>query len=151
MFHLMRHAEAGWGAATDSERELTAAGKAQLTLLAGNQRALFSPVQKVICSPYLRTRQTALLISQHLEGVDIEYEDDLTPETSSQQALAAIERHWCDNLLVVTHQPLIGNLISLLEQGDLRYPEPVVPGSVYSYIMAWPGPGCAQRRSVCSS
>ena len=148
MFHLMRHGEASWDAATDSQRPLTKAGKAQLMLLAANQAQLFRPVQKIICSPYLRTRQSAILIAQQFEGIEILCEEDLTPENSPTKALLAIERHWCNNLLVVTHQPLIGNLISLLEQGDLHYPEPVVPGSVYSYVMDWPGPGCAQRHSL---
>jgi len=148
MFHLMRHGEASWAADTDSQRPLSAAGKAQLMLLAANQTQLFRPVQKIICSPYLRTRQSAQLIAQQFEGIEILCERDLTPESSPAKALLAIERHWCDNLLVVTHQPLIGNLISLLEQADLHYPEPVVPGSVYSYVMDWPGPGCAQRHSL---
>ena len=147
----MRHAEAGWAASTDAQRELTTAGRSQLTLLAENQRELFSPLQKIICSPYLRTRQTAQLITQGISGIKIECDDNLTPENSVEEALAAIEKHWCDHLLIVTHQPLIGNLISFLEQGSLHYPEPVTPGSIYSYVMAWPGPGCGQRQSVYRS
>jgi len=148
MFFLMRHGEASWEAGSDFDRELTALGREQLSLLAQRHQQELRCISKIICSPYLRTRQSAAIIASALVDVDVIIDGQLTPNHSVKDAVSAIEMHGCDNVLIVTHQPLVGNLISYLEQGDQSYPEPVLPGSIYRYSMKWPGPGCALRQSV---
>jgi len=148
MFFLMRHGEASWEAPTDFERELTALGREQLLLLVQRHQQVLSPISKIVCSPFLRTRQSAAIIASALVNVDVIIDGQLTPDHSVKDAVSAIEKHGCDNVLFVTHQPLIGNLISYLEQGDQSNPESVLPGSIYRYSMQWPGPGCALRESV---
>jgi len=148
MFFLMRHGEASWDASLDFERELTPLGREQLAVLAYKHHSALCSITKIVCSPYLRTRQSAAIIADSLLGVEVVIDGQLTPNHSVKDALSAIEKHGCENVLVVTHQPLIGNLISYLEQGDLSYPEPVMPGSIYLYSMPWPGPGCGLREAV---
>jgi len=148
MFFLMRHGEASWEASTDFDRELTSSGREQLSRLAQRHQQELSGISKIVCSPYLRTRQSAAIIANVLGNVDVIIDGQLTPNNNVKDAVSAIEKHGCENVLVVTHQPLIGNLISYLEQGDQSYPEPVLPGSIYRYSMLWPGPGCGLRESV---
>lgn len=148
MFFLMRHGEASWDASTDFERQLTIAGQQQLSVLAQQQHRQLKGITKIVCSPFVRTRQSAAIIAQSIGDVKIVYSDQITPANTVMEAVTALEKHWTEQLLVVTHQPLIGNLISYIELGDLSYPEPVLPGSIYSYSMEWPGPGCALRKSL---
>ncbi|NQZ31940.1 MAG: histidine phosphatase family protein [Oceanospirillaceae bacterium] len=150
MFFLMRHGEASWQAATDFDRVLTEVGHEQLVTMAMRQHLQLKGITKIVCSPFVRTRQSAAIIAHSLGDIPIVYDNQLTPANTVQEAIAALEMHWCEQLLVVTHQPLIGNLISYFEQGDQAYPESVSPGSIYSYSMAWPGPGCGLRESVFS-
>ena len=148
MFLIMRHGEASWSAPTDFDRPLTSEGREQLVAMVKQRQRQLRGISKIVCSPYLRTRQTAAIIAASLNNVDILYDNQLTPENTIAEAIVALEKHWCDQLLVVTHQPLIGNLISFFESGDLSRPEPVLPGSIYSYTMGWPGPDCGLRESV---
>ncbi len=153
MFYLMRHGHASWAASTDQQRPLTDKGRELLQAMAKEHVHALSGISKIICSPYLRTQQTAAIINQNL-AVEILLEPSITPSNSVKEALLAIEKHWCEGLLVVTHQPLIGCLINYLEQGGdnaTQYPEMVEPGSLYSYSLPWPGPACAIRESLFSA
>ena len=148
----MRHGEASWAAASDVERPLTIAGQSQLSAMLQIHADDLKDITKIISSPYLRTQQTAAIVNQSLE-VDIILDANITPNNSVREAVLAIEQHWCEGLLVVTHQPLIGCLISYLEEGGssaTHYPELVEPGSLYSYSLPWPGPACAIREAVFS-
>lgn len=142
MFILARHAQASWDASSDEQRELTCAGRADLQRQVAIYPHYFSVLEKVVVSPFVRTLQTAQLLAPHIEVVE---DSRLTPESSVKDAISALEAHWVDNLLVVTHQPLIGSLICFLEHGGTQMPEPVMPGDCYLYQLLWPGPACAQR------
>jgi phosphohistidine phosphatase len=152
MFYLMRHGHASWEAASDQERPLTHNGSELLKRMISHHAVSLVNINKIICSPYLRTQQTAAIVNQNL-NVEILLEPNITPSSSVKEALTSIEKHWCDGLLIVTHQPLIGCLINFLEQGEssaTHFPEVVEPGSLYSYSLPWPGPACAIRESLFS-
>ncbi len=148
MFYLMRHAEASWAASTDQDRQLTERGRQDLMQLARRHQRSLQTIQKIVCSPYLRTQQTAQIIAASIGLENLVYEARLTPENSVKSAVSALEEHWCEHLLVVTHQPLIGCLINYLEHADSSMSQPVSPASIYSYAMEWPGPGCGLRESL---
>jgi phosphohistidine phosphatase len=148
MFFLMRHAQASWQAASDFERPLTAQGVESIEQLLAKHGAALTQVSKIVCSPYLRTRQTAQIVADYLAVETLLIEPNITPDNSVNEAVKALESHWCDNLLVITHQPLIGDLVCFLEYGDMGLSEPVDVGAIYSYQLAWPGFGCAQRKSL---
>jgi phosphohistidine phosphatase len=163
MFYLMRHAEAAWNTATDIERPLTLQGEADLRNSIAKNITQLHKIKKIIASPYLRTQQTAQIVATCLSKLHsntnpgdrnatlpIVSDKSFTPSASIKEAYGAIEGHWCENLLVVTHQPLIGNLIGYFEGLGYGVSEPVAPGSIYEYAMEWPGPGCALRRSLFS-
>ncbi len=148
MFYLMRHAEASWAANTDQDRQLTERGRQDVLQLVLRHQCDLQTIQKIVCSPYLRTRQTAQIIAASIGIEKLVFEGRLTPENSVKSAVTALEEHWCEHLLVVTHQPLIGCLINYLEHADNSSCQPVSPASIYSYAMEWPGPGCGLRESL---
>lgn len=152
MFYIMRHGKASWAAQTDHQRALTEAGANELSSMVERNQSELKGISKILSSPYLRTQQTSKIVNQILD-VEIVLSESITPSNTVKEALQSIEQQWCEGLLVVTHQPLIGNLICYLEHGQdsaTHYPEMVEPGSLYSYSLPWPGPACAIRESLFS-
>ncbi len=164
MFYLMRHGEASWNAKTDFERPLTDQGKAALATLVDENRDCLKNIKKIVCSPFLRTCQTAQIIASsiacsqfnglylntHGESIVIVTDHRLTPSSRLPEALHSIEKHWSDNLLVVTHQPLIGSIVGYIEEGETDVSMSISPASIFSYSIQWLGPGSGARQSLFS-
>lgn len=138
---LMRHGEAGFDAASDIERSLTARGLASLDRLVEREAQRLSPVSAILSSPYRRALQTAERVQKRLGVPLLEPDAAFTPDRSVADALAALERAPWQNLLLVSHQPLLGNLVATLVHGDARYPEPMMPGSLAIVELDWPAAG----------
>ena len=110
---LMRHGESGQDAPSDFERCLTPAGRAMVTAtgawLAGQG------VERLLVSPYRRTRETAALVAAALSLPEaaMTCSDALVPETPTSEAARAIAEAFRETAtgLVVTHQPLISSLL----------------------------------------
>lgn len=147
MLILMRHGEAGWDAASDSERQLTVAG----IEFVGQQRVRYqqslSSVGRVLSSSYARAKQTTALMLEGMSDVEWIIDDRWSPEALLSDAMAALEEHWVENMLVVTHQPLIGNAVAFLLEGNTRAPEPLLPGQLVRLDLLWPGRASAMRLS----
>lgn len=127
---LLRHGEAGYDAPSDELRPLTANGRLRLEAMLQSASGKLQTVGRIIHSPYLRTTQTAELV-QSVCPLSLEISDRLTPEASPAQLLDWLQAQDGEqDLLLVTHQPLIGNLVSLLCEGDLSRPEPMLPGAL---------------------
>lgn len=124
---ILRHGEAEAHARTDAERNLTERGRAEV--LRGAAHLIGQPLGAIIASPYVRAQQTARLVREALGFVpDIRTVPWLTPEGSPEQVLAHLEAE--DNVLLVSHQPLVGNLISFLQHGHSRQPQPMYTASL---------------------
>lgn len=118
---LLRHGEAQAQARSDAERELTTQGRAEVRqaarLLQG--RALGA----IIASPYVRAQQTATLVHQVLgfSGA-IQTVPWLTPDSDPREVLAQLGGFDSGELLLVSHQPLVGALAGLLINGHRQQP-----------------------------
>lgn len=124
---ILRHGEAEAHARTDAERNLTERGRAEVLRSAAH--LIGQPLGAIIASPYVRAQQTARLVREALGFVpDIRTVPWLTPEGSPEQVLAQLEAE--DNVLLVSHQPLVGNLISFLQHGHSRQPQPMYTASL---------------------
>jgi len=118
---LWRHAEAedlpdalSISRSADLQRPLTRRGRKQAETSANWLRAHLPADYRVVCSPALRTRETAAALSGKAEILD-----DLAPGADVGAVLAAID--WPqgnDHTVVVGHQPWIGQLASLLLAGQ---------------------------------
>ena len=112
--YIMRHGEASFDAASDEQRPLTEKGRVALQAY----DSVFSkqPIAAVFCSPYLRTRQTLACLPVANEPHLVSW---LTPDI---KPLAAIESLYHASsmldddaaILVVTHQPLVSQMIERL-------------------------------------
>lgn len=148
MIILLRHGEAGYDAPTDELRELTERGIRFVRHQATAYAKQMQQIDKVICSPYTRTQQTAKLVRDTLPELPFELDARWVPEAPLQEAIASLEEHAEQNILVVTHQPLIGNLIAYLVDGNLQQPANLMPGELVVLDTEWPAAGTAIRRPV---
>lgn len=125
--YLLRHAEAAADAPEDSLRELTELGWAQAQSVADWLCQQVSGRTYLMASPLLRARQTASVVQQMLGLPDAEILDVLTPEGDplrAEQAISLAVRADVDDLIVVSHMPLIASLQSWLEEGVLTSGSP---------------------------
>ncbi len=118
---LWRHAEAeelpaalGLSRNADLQRPLTRRGRKQADASASWLRAHLTGEVRVLCSPAVRTRETAAAFA-----ADPQIVPELAPGADVSAVLAAIG--WpqgIENTIVVGHQPWLGRLVSLLLAGS---------------------------------
>ncbi|MFQ6572963.1 phosphohistidine phosphatase SixA [Pseudomonas sp. UM16] len=144
---VLRHGEAEQRARTDAERELTPRGREQVVRSAA--RLLGTPPQVILASPYVRAQQTAGLVHEAL-GFDrpVQTVAWLTPDTDPQKVIAELDTLGLEHVLLVSHQPLVGNLVGLLQHGHLRQPEAMTTASLVELEGDWPLAGLMTLRSL---
>lgn len=112
---ILRHAEAGLDAPSDFDRTLTELGKLQLSQVVGRHQEALAGISQVWVSPYVRTQQTLAHIRHWLPAqLPIETHDALTPESPVAGVLPLLERSAGQRVLMVSHQPLVGELVAKL-------------------------------------
>ena len=98
-------------------------------------------------SPYVRAQQTAELVRVALgftgELMTVPW---LTPESEPKFAVSQLPDG--GNVLLVSHQPFVGELISLLQHGHVRQPQPMHTASLAELEGEWPLAGCMTLLSV---
>lgn len=115
---LFRHGEAG-SARRDFDRCLTGRGISDV-------RQVACALESVLCgarayySPYLRARQTCREIRSNSELQVCHELDLITPDDDPRAVIQWLQQQAQpgQTLLLVTHQPLISRLISLLAEGQ---------------------------------
>jgi len=112
---LWRHADAQDGEA-DMSRELTAKGRKQAQQMATWLRARLPETTRILVSPAVRALQTA-------DALELDYQvvANLAPGAVGEQVLSAAG--WPDasgTVLLVGHQPTLGDAASLLMFGETR-------------------------------
>jgi len=150
---IWRHGQAG-SASSDRLRELTATGRADLALAAPqfqracDARSLPQP-SCLLHSAWLRTTQTAGIIAQALDITDLGTDGALLPSGSVRAVDASLAEVFDSSqlpkhLLLVSHQPLVSQLVNhyLGETGG-RVP-PLSPGGLTTLSLEAPAGNCAQ-------
>lgn len=119
---LLRHGQAApYVRVGDALRALTEQGRFEVLSAAIHLRG--EPLDVILSSPYIRAQQTAALVHNHLEQAPpLVTFDGITPDDSPSQALARLAARDEANILVVSHQPLLGMLAGLLVHGHLQEP-----------------------------
>ena len=106
---ILRHGEAQPHARRDAERELTTHGRDQVLYSAAH--LIGKPLERILVSPYVRAQQTAELVREALgftaELITVPW---LTPESEPKFAVSQLPD--TGNVLLVSHQPFVGELRS---------------------------------------
>jgi phosphohistidine phosphatase len=144
---ILRHGEAQNRARTDAERELTDNGRAEV--LSSAATLMGQPLRWIIASPYVRAQQTAELVRQALgfseAVVTVPW---LTPDSDPRKVLDNLDLYASDNVLVVSHQPLVGSLIGLAVHGSLQQAEPMHTASLAELEADFPLAGAMELIKV---
>jgi phosphohistidine phosphatase len=120
---VLRHGEAvPYGSCPDSERELTDHGRKEA--LSSAAHLIGQPLTAIYASPYLRAQQTAQIVREALGfEPEIRTVEWLTPEVDPDKVTDQLVS--VSNVLLVSHNPLVGNLLSYLQHGAGYPPEKV--------------------------
>ena len=104
----------------DSRRPLTLKGEDRVRLVCDAIQALELSFDRILASPFLRSRQTAEIVAGSL-GLRraLEFRDELTPAGDPKALLRFVNRisPRPENLLLVGHEPYLSGLLSLLISG----------------------------------
>jgi len=126
--YVLRHAIAVTrgteGLRHDSDRPLTQAGHAKLRRVVRGMGALGLSFDLILTSPYLRAVQTAEVVAAQLGGKNqCERTPQLAPDGDPRALVRLITSRSGDEarVLVVGHEPYLGELVSVLVAGD-AYP-----------------------------
>lgn len=120
---ILRHGEAEpHGTRPDSERALTTHGREEV--LRSAAELMGQPLSAIYASPYLRAQQTAQIVREALgfapEIRTVEWlQPDYSPQSVAEQLVSV------DFALLVSHNPLVGNLLGYLQHGHVQDPETV--------------------------
>ena len=116
---IMRHGEAIMSAPSDPQRPLSEQGKVEANLMGKWLHGLDVNIEQVLVSPYLRAQQTSKYLLSQLEcQPTVRTIDFITPSGNAAQvhdyldALFTTEHY--QNLLMVTHMPLVSYLVAEL-------------------------------------
>ncbi|MBF8747228.1 phosphohistidine phosphatase SixA [Pseudomonas putida] len=144
---ILRHGEAEPRANSDAERRLTGHGREQV--LHSAAQLLGQPLLAIIASPYVRAQQTAALVHETLGFAEpVLTVAWLTPESDPRQVIAEVERLGLEQVLLVSHQPLVGGLVGLLEHGHLQQPAAMSTASLAELEGDWPLAGLMTLRAL---
>ncbi|WP_296256997.1 MULTISPECIES: phosphohistidine phosphatase SixA [unclassified Pseudomonas] len=144
---ILRHGEAQYRARTDAERELTTNGREEALTSAAH--LLGQPLRWIIASPYVRAQQTAELVRQALGFSDsIVTVPWLTPDSDPRKVLDNLDVYASDDVLLVSHQPLVGALIGLAVHGNLQQAQPMHTASLAQLEAEFPLAGAMNLLGV---
>jgi phosphohistidine phosphatase len=111
---VLRHAEAEAAAASDAERRLTAKGIDQAKRVRRFIEGHGLTPDIIVASPYVRAAETAGIVARET-GVEVVRSAALTPERSPAEAIGVLqEYHRFESVMIVGHEPLLGDLIGVL-------------------------------------
>ena len=122
LIYLCRHGQAESRAASDRERQLTAAGRADNRRLAAQLQARAPEIDLALCSPYPRAQQTAEDLQSVLSPLRFNASDSLTPGYEVRKLVSLLddlaETTNIESVILVGHNPLFSSLLNLLLEGE---------------------------------
>ncbi len=122
---LMRHATAQKHGTSDFSRELAPEGHGEAVQQGKLLHALDLGLIQVVASPLVRTEQTGMHVAECL-GISCITDPRLAPSQGMAAMLQALRSH----VLIVAHQPDVGDLLGYLLTGDVRAVAEFAPGTV---------------------
>ncbi|MES2819020.1 MAG: phosphohistidine phosphatase SixA [Pseudomonadota bacterium] len=146
---LLRHgeAESEFQASSDAARALTPHGRQEVQHSAARLQG--QDLTAILVSPYVRAQQTAELVRQVLGFAGaIETVPWLTPDSDPRQVLRQLDKRGGASVLLVTHQPLVGQLVGILLHGHRQSPVPMHTASLAELEGEMPFAGLMNLRGL---
>jgi phosphohistidine phosphatase len=119
---FLRHAKAcprGPKYRPDSKRPLSREGERTMRLAAAGVRKLDLSFDLILASPYLRALRTAEILAESFDDKKLFVTNHLAADAQPQALLAEIRENFAqlENIVLVGHEPFLGELISVLLTG----------------------------------
>jgi phosphohistidine phosphatase len=111
---ILRHGSASMYAPNDELRPLTDVGKNEVHHAA--QNLPFEPVV-ILHSPLLRAEQTAAIVHSYYPTAKLKCVDFLIPEYDPKACFEALSSFKDQQVLIVSHQPLVSKIINIAIDG----------------------------------
>jgi phosphohistidine phosphatase len=102
----------------------------------------------IIASPYRRAQQTAATVAAVLQTGMVETLDLLEPGGDPRRLCHWLGQRQEPALLLVSHMPLVGQLVHWLEEGVMNSGPPFSVAQVCVLEMEMPGAGLARRAGL---
>src|SRR5215212_2997071 len=122
--YIVRHAIAvergAPGYEDDSQRPLTDEGRKKMKKIVKGIHQLKMELDVILSSPYVRAKDTAVLLANEFEMKDkMALSDNLIPPGNFESLINEIrEKYDVNNLALVGHEPMLSSLISWLVTGN---------------------------------
>ncbi len=124
------HAEPPVSGQSDEDRPLTAGGEKEAAAAAAWLRAHAAEPDVVLCSPAVRTRETARLVLTELGGPAARLDPRVYEATPASLIQLLEEYAEADCVLLVGHNPGLETLVALLTDGTSDSGRSMPPGSI---------------------
>ncbi|RPI06890.1 MAG: phosphohistidine phosphatase SixA [Ignavibacteriae bacterium] len=116
--YLLRHGDASSHSRySDEERPLTELGNRQAALIGTLLQRLPGGIDVILSSPLKRAQETAALAGSHVKNHQVILCDFLLNGADPQQLFDQLDELHASSVLLVGHEPLMSELISLLISG----------------------------------
>ncbi|MDX2349698.1 MAG: histidine phosphatase family protein [Porticoccus sp.] len=114
VIYLLRHGDAPFDSSC-GERSLSVQGEIDTRHVVNQHLNELSQLQLILCSPTLRARQTLKILTETLnyQG-ELLFEDALRSEGQLNGVEHCVDALDTDQILLVSHQPLIGQILEYL-------------------------------------
>ena len=147
--YLMRHGEASFDADSDINRELTDRGRQEVLRSAKGLVTESCVIDAIWSSPYRRAKQTAEIAAGEL-GLSLNIQPRLTPDYNPSKVTDWLYQldDSVSSVLITSHMPLVGKLVSLMVDGDLLHQIPFATGMVVHLHAESPFDGCFTLKRV---
>lgn len=148
--YLVRHAKAGDRArfdGDDRDRPLSATGKRQATLLAGELSSLLPPPGRILSSPAVRCTQTIAPLAQLLKQ-EIELVEWLEEGSDPLQALEKARPGFDEASLACTHGDVIWGVLEWLARGGIELGERPDAQKAGTWLIEWESDGADPSAAI---
>jgi phosphohistidine phosphatase len=144
--YLMRHGEAAGqapdGSFSDEHRELTRGGKERLSTACEVYSRIIGTPSIILHSPLVRARQTAEILARATSSAEaLTVRKELRPGARSTQVIDMLQGEFLagrESVVLVGHEPLLGDLLGLLSSGNDRLSFPMAMGMLAQVMMSEP-------------
>ena len=144
LIYLLRHGIAEARAATDQERQLTREGLTQTTSMVAKFKSRLPVLDKTIMSPYQRTRPTATVLRLIFPDMRLDADKQLEPVSDVYELLESIEKFGVQHLMIVSHNPLLSNLLSVMVDATMETDREIGNSTLVCVQMDFIAPGCGE-------
>jgi phosphohistidine phosphatase len=150
LISLVRHGAAEEGS-PDADRNLSAQGLVQSQTVAKKFKLYAPEVDKAMMSPYQRAKQTAAVYREVFPSLSFEESEAIAPNADVYDLMQVIEQSGNRHLLMVSHNPLLSRLLSLMLDGTTESMRPFPTSKLVCIEMDVIAPGCGELQYTMES